>query len=113
MRTAAQAATWGKSPCEHISPRARFIADARQHCRPLDRNQRARILFEAKALDRRTKPTGGRNGLADLLISQVRGAFIVAQYIQGARVANDILGLLAEIIRSLDAIEQTITPRKP
>jgi hypothetical protein len=50
---------------------------------------------------------------ANALVSQVRGAFIVAQYMQGARVANDILGLIADIIRSLDAIEQTITPRKP
>lgn len=50
---------------------------------------------------------------ADLLISQVRGAFVVAQYIHGARIANDILGLIADIIRSLDAIEQTITTRKP
>jgi len=39
-----------------------FIADARQHCRPLDRNERARILFQAEALERRTKPKGGRNG---------------------------------------------------
>jgi len=50
---------------------------------------------------------------ADLLISQVRGAFIVAQYVSGARVANDILGLLADIIHALNAIEQSVTPRKP
>jgi hypothetical protein len=41
---------------------ARFIADPRQHCRPLDRNERARILILAEALDRRTRPAGGRNG---------------------------------------------------
>ena len=41
---------------------ARFIADPRQHCRPLDRNERARILFMAEALERQTKPAGGRNG---------------------------------------------------
>jgi hypothetical protein len=50
---------------------------------------------------------------ANALVSQVRGAFIVAQYMQGARVANDVLGLIADLIRSLDAIEQTITTRKP
>jgi len=46
-------------------------------------------------------------------VSQVRGAFIVAQYSSGARVANDVLGLIADLIRSLDVIEQTITTRKP
>ena len=50
----------------HFRRGGRFIADARQHCRPLDRNERARIMFEAKALDRRTKPTGGRNGVLGL-----------------------------------------------
>ena len=48
---------------------------------------------------------------ANALVSQARGAFIVAQYMQGARVANDVLGLIADLIRSLDAIEQTIKPR--
>ena len=52
-------------------------------------------------------------GAQTLRCPQVRGAFIVAQYASGARVANDILGLLADIIRSLDAIEQTITGGKP
>ena len=42
---------------------ARFVMDARQHSRPLDRNERARILFLAEALERRTKPAGGRNGV--------------------------------------------------
>jgi len=42
---------------------ARFIADARQHCRPIDRNERARIVFLAEQLERRTKPAGGRNGV--------------------------------------------------
>ena len=50
---------------------------------------------------------------ANALVSQVRGAFIVAQYSSGARVANDVLGLIADLIRSLDVIEQTITTRKP
>ena len=42
---------------------ARFIADARQHCTPLDRNERARILCLAESLERATKPAGGRNGV--------------------------------------------------
>jgi hypothetical protein len=50
---------------------------------------------------------------ANALVAQVRGAFIVAQYASGARVANDILGLIADLIRALDAIEQTITGGKP
>jgi DNA-binding MarR family transcriptional regulator len=47
----------------HFRRGARFIADARAHCRPLDRNERARILALAEALERRTKPLGGRNGV--------------------------------------------------
>jgi len=46
---------------------ARFIADPRQHCRPLDRNERAKIIFMAEQLERRSRPTGGRNGI----VSQV------------------------------------------
>ena len=42
---------------------ARFIADPRQHCRQLDRNERARILFMAEQLELRTKAAGGRNGV--------------------------------------------------
>jgi hypothetical protein len=41
--------------------------DPRQHCRPLDRNERARILALAEALERRTKPAGGRNGVLGLV----------------------------------------------
>jgi DNA-binding transcriptional ArsR family regulator len=47
----------------HFRRGARFIADARQHCRPLDRNERARILYLAEQLERSTKPAGGRNGV--------------------------------------------------
>ena len=50
---------------------------------------------------------------ANALVSQVRVAFLVAQYALGARTANDILVLIADLIRSLDAIEQSITGRKP
>jgi DNA-binding MarR family transcriptional regulator len=45
---------------------ARFIADPRQHCRPLDRNERARILTLAEQLERKTKPEGGRCGVLGL-----------------------------------------------
>jgi hypothetical protein len=40
----------------------RFIPDWRGHCRPIDRNERAKIMFLAEALERRTKPKGRRNG---------------------------------------------------
>ena len=33
------------------------------HCVPIDRNQRARILYLAEALERRTKAPGRRNGV--------------------------------------------------
>jgi hypothetical protein len=42
---------------------ATFVADWRPHCRALDRNERARILVLAEALERRTKLPGRRNGL--------------------------------------------------
>jgi hypothetical protein len=45
---------------------ARFIADARQHCRPLDRNERVRIIVAAKALEAATKATGARMGALGL-----------------------------------------------
>ena len=50
---------------------------------------------------------------ANALVSQVRGAFVVAQYAPGACIANDILGLIADLIRRLDAIEQAIARGKP
>ena len=42
---------------------------------------------------------------ADVLLSQVRGAFLVAQFTHGARITNDILGLIADLLRELDAME--------
>jgi hypothetical protein len=42
---------------------------------------------------------------ADVLLSQVRGAFIIGQFTHGARIANDILGLIADLLRDLDAME--------
>ena len=42
---------------------------------------------------------------ADVLLSQVRGAFLVAQFMHGARITNDILGLIADLLRELDAME--------
>jgi hypothetical protein len=42
---------------------------------------------------------------ADVLLSQVRGAFLVAQSMHGARIANDILGLIADLLRDLDSME--------
>jgi hypothetical protein len=42
---------------------AQFVMDWRPHARPLDRNERAKIIFLAEALERRSKPPGRRNGL--------------------------------------------------
>jgi hypothetical protein len=42
---------------------AQFVMDWRPHSRVLDRNERARILVLAEALERRTKMPGRRNGL--------------------------------------------------
>lgn len=50
---------------------AQFIADWRPHARVLDRNERARIIFAAEALERRTKHAGRRNGLLGYVGLQV------------------------------------------
>lgn len=42
---------------------------------------------------------------ASATINQVHGAFLVAQYTHGARMANDITGLIADILRDLDLLE--------
>jgi Helix-turn-helix domain len=42
---------------------AQFVMDWRPHSRVLDRNERARILVLAEALERRSKLPGRRNGL--------------------------------------------------
>lgn len=42
---------------------------------------------------------------ADVLLSEVRRAFLVAQFMHGARIANDILGLVADLLRELDTME--------
>lgn len=39
-----------------------FVRDAREHSRPLDRNQKAKILYLAERLERSTKAAGRRNG---------------------------------------------------
>ena len=62
---------------------ARFIADPRQHCRPLDRNERARILALAEALERRTRPPGARNGvLGEIGLRVLR--VIVLRFVRGS-----------------------------
>ena len=43
--------------------------------------------------------------IADVLLSQVRGGFIIAQFTHGARITNDILGLIADLLRDLDSME--------
>ena len=42
---------------------------------------------------------------ADMLLSHLRGAFIIAQFTHGARITNDILGLIADLLRDLDSME--------
>jgi hypothetical protein len=59
------------------SPWAKVPAyDPRQHCRPLDRNERARILALAEALERRTKPAGGRNAVLGFVLKALVCGFL-------------------------------------
>jgi hypothetical protein len=65
MRTAAQVLRR-----QRVTPRARryfrhraiFVRDPLAHSTPLDRNGRARLLFLAEGLERRTKEKGRKNG---------------------------------------------------
>ena len=50
---------------------ATFVQDWRPHSRPLDRNERTKILFLAEALERRRKHPGRRNGLLGYVGLQV------------------------------------------
>jgi hypothetical protein len=45
---------------------------------------------------------------ADALLAQVRGSFIVAQDASGARLANDAIGLISDLMRMLDAAEHRL-----
>ena len=64
----------------HYRKNARFVDD-HAHCRPLDRNQRARILHLAEALERRTRPAGRRNGV----VSQIGLRLLRALVLQFTR----------------------------
>ena len=79
-----RAQTWRKSPCEIDFAAARgFIADARHHCRPIDRNERARILTLAEALERRTRPPGARNGVVSEIGLRVLRV-LVLRFVRGS-----------------------------
>ena len=43
---------------------------------------------------------------ADGIIAGIRGAFLAAGHTHGARVANDVLGLIPGIIRGFDVLKQ-------
>ena len=45
-----------------VRHKAQHVLDWRSHCVLLDRNQRARVLFLAEALERKSKMPGKRNG---------------------------------------------------
>ena len=48
---------------------------------------------------------------ADVLLSQVHSAFIIAQFMHGARITNDILGLIADLLHDLDSMEVILNAR--
>jgi hypothetical protein len=64
---------------------ALFVADWRQHCRVLDRNERARVLLLAEALERRTKSQGRRNGCLGYVLHCLMFTFLNAKHACGAR----------------------------
>lgn len=42
---------------------ARFVLDVSRHCTPLDRNQRAKLIHQAEAIELRTKSKGRKSGV--------------------------------------------------
>jgi hypothetical protein len=50
---------------------------------------------------------------AEALIAAVRGMFLVGGHYSGARISNDILGLVFDAIRGLDAFERRMKRGKP
>lgn len=54
-----------------------FVRDAREHSRPLDRNQKAKILYLAEALERASKAAGRRNGHLGYIGLQVLKALLL------------------------------------
>lgn len=56
---------------------ARFVACPLERSTPLDRNQRARLLYLAEALERRTKTTGRRNGVLGYVGLQILRALLL------------------------------------
>jgi hypothetical protein len=94
---------------------ARFIRDWREHCRPVDRNERAKIMFLAEALELRTKKTGRRNGLLGYVGLQVLRALLFGFMNRGTglicpsyQTIADRTGLCRESVRSgLARLERT------
>jgi hypothetical protein len=64
MRQAAQVLARQSSPRPRrvFRHRAVFVRDPLAHSTPLDRNERARLMFLAQRLERRTKERGHKNG---------------------------------------------------
>lgn len=54
-----------------------FVRDARELSRPLDRNQKAKILYLAERLERATKAAGRRNGCLGYIGLQVLKALLL------------------------------------
>ncbi len=73
----------------------RFVREA-DVCRPIDRNQRARILAVAEALERRTKAPGRRNGALGLATIVILRALLI-------RFANSQTGLCSPSYTALQA----------
>jgi hypothetical protein len=65
MRQAAQVLARRSSPRPRRAYRHRavFVRDPLAHSTPLDRNERARLMFLAQRLERRTKERGRKNGV--------------------------------------------------
>ena len=63
-------------PRRRVRQSLRFVREA-DHCRPIDRNDRARILFIAENMERRTKSKGRKNGALGYIGLRVLRALIL------------------------------------
>jgi DNA-binding MarR family transcriptional regulator len=89
-----------------------FVMDPRAHSTPLDRNQRAKILAQAEAIERRTKVKGRRSGVLGLtglavlraLVLQYNNGICNPSYSELQRRTGFCRQTIARALRALEAV---------
>ncbi len=89
-----------------------FINDGAQRTLEIHNFRCGRSFAERDGMLTIAEMTDARDSLrqAEGLAARIRGVFLSAGYIQGARVLNDVIGLLADEVAALD---KAISGSKP